>query len=263
MSNNLHQKLQIAIEAARAAGSIIASARPESVRTKSGAIDLVTEVDLAAEKAIMEILRRDDPQTAVLSEESEVDVTAASRWVVDPLDGTTNFVHGYPAYSVSIALESQRGAEVAVVLDVPGDRLYHAGRDGGAFCNGNPIRVSEVETLSEALIGTGFAYDRREKADFYLKIFGAVMRQVQGLRRSGSAALDLAAVASGRLDGFWEFNLRPWDVAAGLLLVQEAGGAVGPVPGRTLGGAWVSPLLSNGRIHDELEDLLRDAVEGP
>ena len=239
------------------------------MRTKSGAIDLVTEIDLAAEQAIVEILKRDDPQTAILTEESQAPVADADRWVVDPLDGTTNFVHGYPAYSVSIALESQRGAEVAVVLDVTGGRLYHAVRGTGAFCGDHRLNVSRVERLSEALIGTGFAYDRREKSAFYLKVFGAAMQRVQGLRRSGSAALDLAAVAAGdaaaarKLDGFWEFNLRPWDVAAGLLLVREAGGAVGPVPGHVLSGPWVSPMLSNGRIHDELEGLLRDAVEGP
>jgi myo-inositol-1(or 4)-monophosphatase len=258
---SLNDHLRLARQAACAAGDVIASTGNAVVRNKSSEIDLVTEADVAAEAAIRSVLLAGDSSIPVWGEEGgDAGADAPVKWIVDPIDGTTNFVHGYPAYSVSIGLERDGVYEVAVILDVPAGRLYHASRRGGAFCNDQPIHVSETETLDASLVGTGFAYDRRERADFYLHVYRAAMMSVQGIRRSGSAALDLAAVACGRLDGFWEFNLRPWDVAAGLLLITEAGGAVDPIPGESLRGSWPCPMVSNGRIHESLKSMLKAAI---
>jgi myo-inositol-1(or 4)-monophosphatase len=249
--------LDVALEAAAAAAALLRS-RPAQVHHK-GAVDLVTEVDLACEAAIRDVLARHTPDVPVLGEEGG-GATGGTRWVVDPLDGTTNFVHGFPYYAVSVALEVDGVREVGVVHDPCRGEVFAAARGRGATCNGAPIRVSSCADLSQALIGTGFPYDRQARADVYLRRVEAVLRRAQGIRRAGAAALDLAQVAAGRLDGFWEFHLRVWDVAAGLLLVTEAGGVVTGVDHDHPGDDPVHPLVAGPALHADLAALLRSAA---
>ena len=247
----------IAEQAARAAGAVLAAhGTPERVRHK-GAVDLVTEVDLACERAVREVLARHTPEVPVLGEEGEA-VDAATRWVVDPLDGTTNFVHGFPFYAVSVALEVDGESRVGVVLDGVRGRLYSAERGTGAWCDGARLRVSETRGLGQALVGTGFPYDRQQpgRAAFYTRRVTAVLGRAQGVRRAGAAALDLAMLASGALDAFWEFDLHRWDVAAGRLLVTEAGGRFTGHDGGEPDADRPSPLASNGWLHEAMQSVL-------
>ncbi|HLS87065.1 MAG TPA: inositol monophosphatase family protein [Burkholderiales bacterium] len=230
----MHPMLNIAVRAARRAGSIInraALAGDFSVRSKR-AHDYVTEVDRAAEAAIIETIRKAYPDHGILAEESGAASEAAEhRWIIDPLDGTTNFIHGFPQYCVSIALEHRKVLEHALVYDPVRDELFTASRGRGAFLNDRRIRVSRCAKLSEALVGTGFPFKELGRVDLYLRQLRSIMEKTSGVRRAGAAALDLAYVACGRLDAFWELGLAPWDMAAGALLVQEAGGLVGDLKG--------------------------------
>jgi myo-inositol-1(or 4)-monophosphatase len=191
----------------------------------------------------------------VLGEEGGGAETATTRWVVDPLDGTTNFVHGLPHYGPSIALEVDGETLVGVVVDVMRGQVFRATAGQGSFCDDVPMRVSDVRDLSQALVATGFAYDRRERAAFYLERVQRALVHCQGVRRAGAAALDLAYVADGRLDAYWEFHLSRWDVAAGRLLVTEAGGAVEPIPGESMGDR-PCPLASNGWLQEAFRALM-------
>ncbi len=192
-----------------------------------GAVDPVTRADREAEDAIVEVIEAHRPEDAMLKEETGLSAPRRSRrWIIDPLDGTVNFVHGLPHVGVSVALYQRRVPLVGVVVDVFSDQTYWAEAGGGSKLEGKPLQVSPVKGLGEALVATGFPYDRQQMAPRYAAALAAVLRRVQGVRRMGSAALDLAYVAGGRFDGFWEFLLAPWDVAAGLLLVKEAGGVV-------------------------------------
>lgn len=253
-------ELEVAARAARAAGRILVErTSPVRVRHK-GVVDLVTEVDLACEHAALDVLARLTPDIPVLSEEGEGE-PSRTRWVVDPLDGTTNFVHGFPVYAVSVALEVDGEVEVGVVLDPVRDQLYQAKRGKGAYVEGYRLRVSDCRDLDRALVGTGFPYDRREgdNAARYLRYVAEVLRSAQGVRRAGAAAMDLAWLASGHLDAFWEFKLRPWDVAAGRLLVTEAGGRFTGFDGGALDPDRPSPLATNGWLHDQMIGLLARA----
>ena len=238
----MHPMLSIAVRAARRAGSIINRASLDSgglqVRSKQ-ANDFVTEVDRAAEAAIIDAVRKAYPEHAILGEESgelgpesgAESGKAEYRWIIDPLDGTTNFIHGFPQYCVSIGVE-HRGALVhAVVYDPSRNELFTASKGRGAFLNDRRIRVSKCLKLQDALVGTGFPFKELTRADLYLKQLRALMEKSSGVRRAGAAALDLAYVACGRLDAFWELGLMPWDMAAGALLIQEAGGLVGDLEG--------------------------------
>jgi len=250
--------LAVATEAAQAAGAILRrayAARPGPVERK-GAVDLVTETDRACERAVREVLGRHTPDLPILGEEQGGASSAATRWVVDPLDGTTNFVHGFPWFAVSIALEVDGVPEVGVVLDPLRDLAFTAQRGRGAHANGERLRVSRVDALDDALIATGFPYDRRERADFYLARLRAVLLRCQGIRRAGAASLDLARVAAGQLDAYWEFGLQPWDVAAGHLLVTEAGGRVTAHDGGPLERERPCPLATNGALHQALLAVL-------
>jgi myo-inositol-1(or 4)-monophosphatase len=250
-------ELDVALEAAKQAGQIIREAadKPKQISHK-GAVDLVTEIDCAAEAAIRAVLLRHTPDIPVLGEEAGGALQASTRWVVDPLDGTTNFVHGFPVFAVSIALEVDGVGRCGVVFDPTRDKAYTALRGQGSFCNDRPMRVSECQHLDTALLGTGFAYDRRTKAPFYLAYVEAFMRRAQGIRRAGAAAMDLAMVADGVLDGFWEFNLSPWDIAAGRLLVEEAGGQFSGHHGGVVDATKPSPLATNGYLHREMIEVL-------
>ena len=231
----MHPMLTIAVRAARRAGSIInraALAGGLQVRSKR-ANDFVTEVDRAAEAAIIETVHKAYPEHAILGEESGAIQRegAEFRWIVDPLDGTTNFIHGFPQYCVSIAVEHRDALAHAVVYDPLRDELFTASKGRGAFLNDRRIRVSKCQKLGDALMGTGFPYRELNRLDLYMKQLRFMMEGCSGVRRAGAAALDLAYVACGRLDGFWELGLSPWDVAAGALLIQEAGGLVADLQG--------------------------------
>lgn len=232
----MHPMLNIAVKAARRAGSIINRAALEGaleVRTKNRN-DFVTQVDQAAEQAIIDIIRRAYPEHGFLAEESGAATGARPeyRWVIDPLDGTTNFIHGFPQYCVSIALEHKGILTQAVVYDPAKNELFTASRGRGAFLDDRRMRVSKCTQLRDALVGTGFPFKEMEQLERYLRQLRTLMCESSGVRRAGAAALDLAYVAAGRLDAFWEMGLSPWDMAAGALLIQEAGGLVSDLEGK-------------------------------
>jgi myo-inositol-1(or 4)-monophosphatase len=250
---------QVALRAARAAGRIhLRWLNKTQTTRKSNALDLVTEADKEAEAAVIATIRRALPDHAILAEESGAsEQQSRHRWIIDPLDGTTNFAHGFPAFCVSIAYEHRGRVQLGVVFDALRKELFTARRGKGARLNDKPMRVSKANTLATALLATGFPYDRRERRRFYLAFWEDMMTRVEGVRRAGSAALDLASVACGRLDGFWEFGLKPWDIAAGSLLVEEAGGKVTNMDGTPLNLAGAQLLASNRRLHHEMVQVLR------
>ena len=227
--------LNIAVRAARRAGSIINRASLDNagleVRSKRQN-DFVTRVDHAAEEAVLDVVRKAFPDHAILAEESGAAAgTAEYEWVIDPLDGTTNFIHGFPQYCVSIAIRHRGALAHGVVYDPNRNELFTASKGRGAFLNDRRIRVSKCTRFSEALVGTGFPFKELNRVEQYVKQFRSIITSTAGLRRAGAAALDLAYVACGRLDAFWELGLSPWDMAAGALLIQEAGGLVGDLKG--------------------------------
>jgi myo-inositol-1(or 4)-monophosphatase len=245
---------QVALRAARAAGRIhLKRLSRINVNRKSNSIDLVTEADHESEDAIIDVIHRAFPTHAVLAEESGASGNGSDhRWIIDPLDGTTNFAHGYPQFCVSIGYERRGRILTAVVFDALKKECFVAHRGRGARLNGKPIHVSRTDTLQASLLSTGFPYDRREKRRFYMCFWEAFMMRTQGVRRTGSAALDLAYVAAGRTDGFWEFGLRAWDVAAGALIVEEAGGRVTNMDGTTLDIAAGQIAASNSYLHQQM-----------
>jgi myo-inositol-1(or 4)-monophosphatase len=247
--------LSVAWEAASAAGTFIREhwQRPKSVAYK-GAIDLVTSLDRECERRMVELLQKHFPAHSILAEE-ETDLVGSQsnhRWIIDPLDGTTNFAHGYPQFCVSIALESDGEVILGLVYDPLRHECFRAIKGQGATLNDQPVQISRVQELDKALLATGFPYDHRENADFYLGFFKTFMTRSQGIRRNGSAALDLCYVACGRLDGFWELKLRPWDTAAAALIVEEAGGKLSDLAGNKFTIWGEETLASNGAIHDEM-----------
>ena len=254
-------------EAATRAGAIVRERfrRPgREVRLKDDALDLVTDTDRASEEAILDVLRSAFPGHAIVAEESGAHGSGEERWLVDPLDGTTNFAHGYPQVSISIAFQRSGRTELGLVLDPLREECFFARRGAGATLDGTPIRVSAAPGLDASLLATGFPYDRRKYADFYLSYFKAFMLRTRGLRRAGSAALDLCFVAAGRVDGFWEWNLHAWDVAAGALIVEEAGGRVSDFHGAELDPFAGRILATNGRIHEAMLEVITSiATEHP
>src|SRR5918996_424893 len=231
----MHPMLNIAVRAARRAGSIINRAALDGggyeVRSKR-LNDFVTRVDHAAEEAILETLRKAYPDHAVLAEESGISAGQAEyQWIIDPLDGTTNFIHGFPQYCVSIAIRHRGALAQGVIYDPVKNELFTASKGRGAFLNDRRIRVSKCLRLGEALVGTGFPFKEVERIELYSHQLKKIMQKTAGVRRAGAAALDLAYVACGRLDAFWELGLSPWDMAAGALMIQEAGGLVGDLRG--------------------------------
>lgn len=235
----MHPTLNIAVKAARQAGKIINRASLDLDALKIGVkqqSDYVTEVDRAAEAAIIQVLREAYPAYGILAEESGLagsDADAEYQWIIDPLDGTTNFIHGVPQYAVSIGLARRGVVQHAVVYDVNRNEIFTASKGGGAFLNNQRIRVAKRAKLEEALIGTGFPYRVFEHIDAYLAMFRDLAQKTAGIRRPGAASLDLAWVACGRMDGFWELGLSPWDMAAGSLLIREAGGMVSDLAGNS------------------------------
>ncbi len=226
----MHPMLNTAIKAARSAGNLILrySNRIDSLSiTSKQRNDFVTEVDQQAEQEIIAILHKAYPEHSIIAEESgEQKTDSEYTWIIDPLDGTTNFLHGFPQYAVSIALKKGRLLDQSVVYDPFKNELFTASKGSGAQLDGRRIRVTTQHKLEGALLGTGFPFKQKEDLASYLKMFSALFQDTAGIRRAGSAALDLAYVAAGRLDGFWEYGLKPWDMAAGILLIREAGGFV-------------------------------------
>jgi len=262
MTLNLHPMVNVAVKAARTAGSIInrAALDIESVRvSQKKANDFVTEVDHAAEQAIIETLLTAYPGHGIWAEESGREHGARDSefvWIIDPLDGTTNFIHGLPVYCVSIALAVKGKIEQAVVYDPSRNDLFTATKGRGAYLNDRRIRVSKRTQLNESLISTGFPFRQGDNFNQYLQMMGDVMQRTAGLRRPGSAALDLAYVAAGFTEGFFELGLQPWDVAAGSLLVTEAGGLVGNFTGEAEFLDQQEILAGSPRVYGQMVTLL-------
>ena len=265
----MHPTVNIAVRAARAAGDVVLRYHNQidllTIENKS-INDFVTEVDKAAEKAIINEIKKVFPNHSILAEESgETLGDSDFQWIIDPLDGTTNYLHGFPQYAVSIALLEKQVVTHAVIYDPFKEELFNASKGEGAYLNNERIRVTMSNGLQDTLIGTGFPFRYPEHLDCYLKTFKAIHPHVSGIRRAGSAALDLAYLAAGRLDGFWEIGLNSWDIAAGSLLVKEAGGFIGDFSGRdqymetgnvVAGNAEAYKALLK-KIHPHLSDELQ------
>jgi myo-inositol-1(or 4)-monophosphatase len=249
-----------AVEIARGAGAILGSGygtihAPE----RKGRIDLVTEFDRRSEAYVLAEIARRFPGHAVLAEESGAHAGSGVRWIVDPLDGTTNFAHNYPFFCVSIAVEIDGDLVAGAIFDPVRGEMFAAASGRGATRDGVPIGVSAIDRVEDALVVTGFPYDVREHPERSVPLFQAFLQRAQGVRRDGSAALNLAYLACGRFDGFWEGHLAPWDVAAGTLLVREAGGTVTRYDGAPFDIAGREILASNGRLHGEMRGILAAA----
>jgi len=228
------------------------------IRTKSASIDLVTEVDHQCEELIVSGLHEARQGDAILAEEGrgEDHPGAPWRWIIDPLDGTTNYAHGYPRFCVSIGVEHERTRTVGVVYDPLLNEMYTAVRGDGAQLNGVPIGVSQEPDIGNSLVATGFAYDVRRSAEDNINHFIAFVKSSRAIRRDGSAALDLCYVAAGRFDGYWELKLHPWDVAAGLLMVDEAGGRTSDLSGGPAQASGFECIASNGAVHEAMLEIL-------
>ena len=254
--------LNFAIQTAREAGHLVAERFGRSIRiTNKSELDLVTESDLASERLIIDRIKTYYPRHAILAEESGASEPADRerhsdwRWIIDPLDGTTNYAHGYPCFCVSIGLEFKGRMEIGVIYDPLRDDLFATERGDGVTLNGHRVHVSATRSLNSALLCTGFPYDVRERGEF-ARHFANFIMNAQAVRRDGSAALDLAYVACGRFDGFWEEGLHPWDVAAAVLMIEEAGGRVTHYDGSAFDIYGVPILASNGLIHDQMMKVL-------
>jgi myo-inositol-1(or 4)-monophosphatase len=252
--------LETAIDLSRAAGDILNyyAGREKLVEFK-GHANLVTIADKKSEELIIGGILSRYPSHSILAEESGATQPGASvKWIIDPLDGTTNFAHGYPFYCVSIAVEEDGEVVCGVVYDPVREEMFSAARGRGAFCNGERLRVSEVDRLSRALLITGFPYNFRERLEIVVSQFRKFLVASQAVRRGGAAALDLCYVAAGRLDGFWELYLQPWDTAAGRIILEEAGGRVTDFRGDPFSVYMKEILASNGLVHDEMAALLAE-----
>ena len=231
---------------------------------KKGTIDLVTDVDVAVERMFRALIAERFPDHQVLAEEmgGAAGVQPGPCWVFDPIDGTTNFAHGLPIFCSSLALEIDGVAEVAAIYDPNRKELFTAERGGGAFLNGKPLRVSSATRLVDAMLVTGFPYDVHARVDEIVGLFAAFVGQVRAVRRLGSAAIDLCYVAAGRMDGFWESDLKPWDIAGGALIVAEAGGRITNMDGQPFTSRGGHVLATNGHVHDAMLGVITTFREG-
>lgn len=255
---DLLQARELAERAVRAAGIVLRDKLGGALEiSHKGTVDLVTDADRSAEETIVSLVRQSYPEHDILAEEQDYGRReSACRWIVDPLDGTTNFAHGFPWFAVSIALEVQGEVVCGVVYQPCSDELYSAVKGEGAFLNNRPLQVSTVNSLDQALLATGFPYDRKSSEINNYDHFIHFQQAAQACRRPGVASLDLASVAAGRFDGYWEMKLKPWDVAAGLLLVLEAGGQVTDFDGSKADFYAPRILASNGRLHSGMQEIL-------
>jgi myo-inositol-1(or 4)-monophosphatase len=250
----MEQLKDFAVETARQAGALLMEKLNQSLKIHyKGDIDLVTEADKMSENLIIGAIRRNFPDHGILSEESpEILDGSAMRWIIDPLDGTTNYAHGYPVFCVSIALEKDGTIILGVIYDPTRRDIFVALRGEGAYLNGKRLAVSPTSDLNRSLLATGFPYDIRESKENNLSNFNMMAKEAQAVRRAGSAALDIAYVACGRFDGFWELKLKPWDTAAASLVIAEAGGKTTDITGRPWNLFSPHILVSNGRIHEQM-----------
>jgi myo-inositol-1(or 4)-monophosphatase len=259
-SDQLHTFLDVATEAALAAGAILQDylGNLEAIEEKGRPGDLVTEADKAAEAVVLQVLHRHVPNHDILAEESgQLGLESPYLWAIDPLDGTTNYAHQYPVFAVSVGLMIEGIPQVGVIFDPVRQELFRAARGLGATRNSRPLRVSETVDLEKSLLVTGFAYDRRQTTDNNYAEFCYLTHLTQGVRRSGSASLDLAYVACGRFDGYWERGLSPWDIAAGIVILEEAGGKVTAYDGAPFQINSGRILATNGHIHNRLSNELQ------
>ncbi len=260
----MHPMLNVAIQAARNAGRIIvrflddAVSYDLSVKSRN---DFVTEVDLRSEQEIINTIRKSYPNHSILAEESGHTDGNEFCWIIDPLDGTTNFVHGFPHFAVSIALKRKDQLEVACIYDPIRQELFTATRGGGAQLNNRRLRVSNCKKLEDALIGTGFPFKEHHHFKPFINIFSALFPQTAGIRRAGSAALDLAYVAAGRLDGFWEAALKEWDTAAGILMIKEAGGLVSDFHGKDNYFDTGNVVTGNAKVYKAMFDIIEESIK--
>ncbi|MBN8555908.1 MAG: inositol monophosphatase [Deltaproteobacteria bacterium] len=257
------KELEVAFKAARAGVAVINKYIGREFKiSKKGEINLVTEVDVKAQKAICDVLLKAFPKDSILAEEGDLSKTAKSprRWIVDPIDGTTNFAHGYPRFCVSIGFEMNGQMQCGVIHDPSMEEIFHAVRGKGAFLNKKKIKVSKISKLKEALLVTGFPYDLYDPATDNIPYFLHLLKKCQAIRRDGSAALNLAYVAAGRFDGFWELGLSPWDVAAGLLMIEEAGGKISDFEGKKAGIKNKNIVTGNPQI---FKQLLSEVMKTP
>jgi myo-inositol-1(or 4)-monophosphatase len=252
--------LTTAIEAVVRAGELQMAQLGQAFRIdKKGATDLVTEVDLAVERMFRELIAQRFPDHQILAEElgGAATIPAGPCWVFDPIDGTTNYAHGVPIFCASLALEIDGVPELAAVYDPNRRELFTAERGGGAFLNGAPIHVTAANHLVDALLVTGFPYDVRTRIDEIVGLFAAFVAEARAVRRLGSAAIDMCWVAAGRMDGFWEADLKPWDIAGGALIVSEAGGRVTDLQGGPFTSRGGHVLATNGHLHDAMLEVIR------
>jgi myo-inositol-1(or 4)-monophosphatase len=258
--------LATAVEAVTKAGAMQLAGIDHLRIEKKGAIDLVTQIDREVEQMFRALVARRFPDHAVLAEEFEKggdrQNTAEYCWVFDPVDGTTNYAHGLPIFCCACSLERNREPIVAAIYDPSRRELFTAERGAGAWLNGAPMRVSSADTLIDSLLCTGFPYTVQEESDYLLGLFGDFIRTARAVRRLGSAAIDLAYVAAGRFDGFWEVRLNPWDISAGALLIEEGGGRVSTLAGGPFESRRGEIVASNGRIHDQMVEIIRTRRRG-
>ena len=265
MANTIPQEtidawFETAQEAARSGGACLREGWGGDLEISfRSANDLTTQVDLKSQRVILETILKRYPDHSVLSEEEggKVERGGAVRWIVDPLDGTTNFAHGFPFVAVSIAVEVEGSILLGIVYNPVMEEFFSARAGGGAFCNGRPMKVSTLQPVQRSLLCTGFPYELESKIDLLMGRFQRMLSSSQGVRRPGSAALDLCYVAKGIFEGFWEQGLKPWDVAAGALIVGEAGGKVSNFSGAPFDVEAREILATNGLIHDEMTQLLK------
>lgn len=252
------KEMETARSAAMKAGSVLKKLYGNISRiSKKGEIDLVTEADLASEKVVIDEVKLDFPADMIISEEAGKQGDKSGRlWIIDPLDGTTNFAHSFPFFGVSIALQVENETVLGVVYNPVLDEFFEAEKGKGAFLNKKTIKVSDKMSLKDSLIGTGFPYDVYEKPDVVLDYFKRMIIQVQGIRRAGAAAVDLCYVAAGRLDGFWEQGLKPWDTAAGSIILQEAGGIISDYKGNPYNPFLTTTLASTPGIHRKMLEII-------
>ena len=254
---------QTAIVAAQSAGQFIMENVDKAIEINyKGRANVVTEVDRGAEEIIISMIKDRFPDHQILAEETPaINTSSPFKWIIDPLDGTTNFIHGLPAFAVSIAVEYNSDVIIGVVYDPSRKELFSAIKNRGSFLNRKQIKVSNIKTLSESLLATGFPYELQYNFNLNMDIFRKMYQKSQGVRRIGSAVLDLCYTACGRFDGFWEFDLNPWDVAAGALIVQEAWGMVGGFNGSKFRSDNASQIIAtNGRIHAELLKIIHQTL---
>jgi len=265
-ANLLNEFLKTAVTAARLSGDIIlrnlGQLSTADIQTKQ-AFDFVTRVDRWSEAVIMQMIREKFPHHLFLSEETlQQEADGDYRWIIDPLDGTTNYIHSYPMFSVSIALEYQNEIILGVVFDPLRDELFHAIKGGGSFLNNRRISVSDITLAEKSLIATGFPFRKKEMIALYLDAFRKIFENVSDIRRAGSAAIDLAYIAGGRVEGFFELNLSPWDIAAGSLLITEAGGRITDFAGGEQYLVTGNIVAGNTNIHSEILKIIRQVFKG-